>query len=103
MYSDTCYITEPSLGGKNYFVTFTDDFSRYLIVETVARKSEVFGVFKNLMNRIENEHGMRLKNYQTDNGTEFLSNEFSQYLLDKGIHHRLSTVHTPQQMGVAEI
>ena len=35
-----------SLGGGNYFVTFIDDFSRYMYVRIISRKSEVFRCFK---------------------------------------------------------
>ncbi|KAI3461497.1 hypothetical protein Pfo_018160 [Paulownia fortunei] len=34
-----------SLGGKHYFVTFIDDFSRRVWVYTMKTKDEVFGIF----------------------------------------------------------
>ncbi len=44
----------------------------------------------------------RLKFLRTDNGGEYLSNEFRAYLAENGIHHQLTVAYTPQQNGVAE-
>jgi len=38
--------TTPSIGGKQYFVTFIDDYSRKVWVYFSKHKSEVFKVFK---------------------------------------------------------
>ncbi len=35
-------------------------------------------------------------------GGEYLSNEFKNFLVDKGIHHQRTCSYTPQQNGVAE-
>ena len=39
---------------------------------------------------------------RTDNGGEYLSTEFQNYLKEKGIRHELTVPHSPQQNGVAE-
>ncbi len=44
----------------------------------------------------------RLKILRTDNGGEYISNEFCAYLAEHGIHHQLTVAYTPQQNGVAE-
>ena len=47
VHSDVCRtIASKSLSGSEYFVTFTDDMTRYAWVY-LKRKSEVFGIFKN--------------------------------------------------------
>jgi len=35
-----------SVGGNRYFVTFTDDYTRYTAVYFMAKKSEVLKYFK---------------------------------------------------------
>lgn len=42
VHSDVSGIAQcKSLGGGNYFVTFTNDFSRFMYIRTISRKSEV--------------------------------------------------------------
>ena len=38
----------------------------------------------------------------TDNGGEYLSSAFQNYLKEKGIRHELTMPHSPQQNGVSE-
>ena len=44
----------------------------------------------------------KMKILRSDNGGEYTSKEFSNYLKEKGIQHQLSIPRTPQQNGVAE-
>ncbi|CAB0019909.1 unnamed protein product [Nesidiocoris tenuis] len=91
-----------SPGGARYFVTFIDEASRYCKVYFLKQKSEVLEVFKQYKREAERSTGAKLKYLQSDNGTEYINKEFDNYLKEKGIQRRLSTVHTPQQNGLAE-
>ncbi|MCO5552083.1 hypothetical protein L7F22_005593 [Adiantum nelumboides] len=51
---------------------------------------------------VETMTGRRIKILRSDNGGEFLSKEFSQYLLQHGIKRQLTCSYTPQQNGVLE-
>ena len=47
VHSDVCGpMSTDSIGGKKYFVTFIDDYSRYCKVYFQRNKSEVFEKFK---------------------------------------------------------
>ncbi len=108
----------PSLGGARYFVTFIDDFSKWTFVYTMKQKSETFTCFKKFHKLAERHTGLKidnvnvitrsnptpdkLKTLRTDNGGEYLSNEFRDYLAENGIQHQLTVAYTPQQNGVAE-
>jgi transposase InsO family protein len=91
-----------SLGGMRYMVTFIDDFSRYVWVYFIKEKSETFLKFKEFKEKVEGELDMKIKCLGTDNGKEYLSNEFSNYLKENKIRRQLTCPHTPQQNGVAE-
>lgn len=65
-------------------------------------KSEVFTLFKNFKTRVELETGHKIKTLRTDNGGEYTSNEFTQFLNQQGIAHQLTAPYTPQQKGVSE-
>ena len=46
VYSDVCgRVTSKSAGGAEYFLTFTDDKTRYVWVYALKQKSEVFSKF----------------------------------------------------------
>nr|GEU39626.1 retrotransposon protein, putative, Ty1-copia subclass [Tanacetum cinerariifolium] len=47
--------------GKRYYVTFTDDFSRYGYVYLIKHKSDTFEVFKRHQNKVENQLGRKIK------------------------------------------
>lgn len=91
-----------SEGGNKYFITFIDDKTRWVEVKFLKKKSEAFDAFKEFKNRIEKQTGKKIKFLQTDNGCEYLSNCFTEYLKTHGIQRRLTVPHTPQQNGVAE-
>ena len=71
--------------GKRYYVTFTDDFSRYGYVYLIKHKSETFEVFKEFQNEVENQLGKKIKVLRFDRGGEYLSIKFFDHLRDCGI------------------
>ncbi|MCO5564407.1 hypothetical protein L7F22_018068 [Adiantum nelumboides] len=65
-------------------------------------KAGVFQIFKHFHMMVETMTGRRIRILRSDNGGEFLSKEFSQYLLQHGIKRQLTCNYTPQQNGVAK-
>nr|GEU50169.1 hypothetical protein [Tanacetum cinerariifolium] len=47
--------------GKRYYVTFSDDFSRYGYVYLIKHKSDTFEVFKRYQNEVEKQLGIKIK------------------------------------------
>lgn len=88
-----------SNGGKRYFITFTDDYSRKTLVYLLREKSEAFGAFKSLKAHVENESGRTIKNLRTDRGGEYCSKVFEDFCESNGIRRELTTTYTPQQNG----
>lgn len=95
-------INTESLGGPKYFVTFIGDFSRYTEVTMIQKRSQVLEAFKDYKKRIEKQTGKCVKKLRTDNGKEYTSNEFKNYLLSERINRQLTVEYTPQQNVVAE-
>jgi len=88
--------------GASYFITFTDDFSRYGYVYLLKHKHEVFETFKEFKNEVENQLGKTIKILRSDRGGEYLSHEFKDYLKACGIVQQLTPPYTPQHNGVSE-
>ena len=55
-------------GGYEYFITFTDDYSRYGYVYLMKQKSEAFKKFKEFRAEVENQLGKHIKAIQSDQG-----------------------------------
>lgn len=91
-----------SAGGGSYFVSFIDDKSRKMYIYIIKRRNEVLGIFKQFKKDVERETGRAIKMIRSDNGAEYVSNQFSDFLRDNGIRRQLTVAHTPQQNGVAE-
>ena len=91
-----------SVGGNRYFVTFTDDYSRYTAVYFMSEKSEVLKYFKEFHREAELATGEKLKCIRSDTGTEYVNGEFDRYLKKYEIRRQLSAPCSAQQNGVAE-
>ena len=103
MHGDLCgQITPPTPGGKEYFLLIVDDYSRYMWLELIARKSEALECFRKIIKAAELESGSRLKAFRTDRGGEFNSSAMITFCSERGIRHSTTTPYTPQQNGVVE-
>ena len=88
--------------GYEYFVTFTDDYSRYGHVYLMRRKSDTFEKFKAYRALVEKQLGKVIKTLRSDRGGEYLLGEFEDHLKEEGIVSQLTAPGTPQQNGVSE-
>jgi hypothetical protein len=71
-------------------------------MRTDESKDEVFKRFREFKAFGENQTGKRIKTLRGDNGGEYVSHTFNDYLKSNGIHHQTSVPYTPEQNGVAE-
>lgn len=68
----------------------------------MKQKSEVLKCFKDFDAYIQNHFSISIQIIRTDNGTEYVNNEFGNFLSGKGILHQTSCPDTCPQNGVAE-
>ena len=62
IHSDVCGpMSTPARGGYLYFVTFTDDLSRYGYIYLMKQKLETFEKFKEFQNEVENHRDKKIK------------------------------------------
>src|SRR4051812_22532939 len=62
----------------------------------------MFQKFKEWKAMVENQRGWKVKALRSDNGREYTSTEFKEYLALHRIKHQLSIPRQPKQNGVAE-
>ena len=66
------------------------------------KKDETFSKFIEFKAPIEKKMGKKVNSLRTDNGGEYVSNEFKNFYAKEGIRRELTTPHNPQQNGVDE-
>jgi hypothetical protein len=91
-----------SSSGCRFYVVFVDDYSRYSWLYPIINKSDVFQCFLKFKFLVEKQFSAIIKQFQSDNGGEYTSNQFKHFLTQHGILHRLNCPHISQQNGTAE-
>ena len=95
-------VDPPTPEGHVYVLGMVDDHSKYVEVVPLTFKSEVRAKVKEVLVKWETQRDVKVQRIRIDRGTEFLTNELREFLVDKGIVHELTAPYTPQQNGVAE-
>ncbi|KAL4290940.1 hypothetical protein GQ457_14G017910 [Hibiscus cannabinus] len=104
VHSDLCGpMKTSSMNDSKYFVLFIDDLRRMCWVYFLKSKLNVLSTFKEFKIFAENQSYCKLKVLRTDNGGEYVSNEFNDFCRDSGILHQLTVPRTPQQNGACEM
>jgi transposase InsO family protein len=83
-------------------LTIINDYSRKVWPYFLKHKYEAFDAFRKWKVIIEKQTKKKVKLLRTDNGMEFLSNEFNDYYSYEGIFRHHTIPYTPQQNGVTE-
>jgi len=77
--------SKTSMHGHRYFLTIIDDFSRYTWIHLMHTKAETRKIIIDFTAYIETQFDSKIKILRSDNGTEFLMNDF---YARKGIIHQ---------------
>jgi IS30 family transposase len=100
IYSDVWGHALKSVNGKQYYVSFIDDYSKLSWIYPLKFKSEVFQKFVEFQNLVEHLFDQKIIMVQRDRGGEYqrLHGFFSKI----EIHHHVSCPHAHQQYGTVE-
>ena len=67
IHTDVCgSMNTEARGGYRYFLTFTDDLSRYGYIYLMKHKSETFEEFKEFQSEVKNHRNMKIKFLRSD-------------------------------------
>jgi transposase InsO family protein len=91
------------IGKYTYFIIFIDDHYRCGYVYLIKHKFESFKRFRELRNKIEKQTGKSLKIFQSDQGEEYSSHIFQDYLKNNRILLQWKPPRTTQLYGVSEM
>jgi hypothetical protein len=88
-----CSVT--SFSGFKWFVTFIDYHTRMTWIYMLRGKHEVLRCFQDFHNLVVNQFNAKIRIIHTDNGKEYVNNDFVAYLLSHGIIHQTTCSNTP--------
>ena len=91
-----------SRGGKHYYITFVDDYSRYTRVYLLKSKDEAEEKFMIYKAEVENQLDLKIKRLRSDRGGEYDSTSLRKFCELNGIVHEVTAPYTPEQNGIAE-
>jgi len=95
-------MTPQSLGGAKYYISFRDDATSWTELEPIKKKCDAFGSTKKYFAQCEAMHGVKIKAFRSDNGGEYTSHAFEEFLASSGCKHEVSAADSQEQNGVAE-
>jgi hypothetical protein len=96
IFSDVCSpLPTQSHRGYKYFITFTDNKSRWVSISPLKEKSEVGQHLKAFITRAELEMGLKVKALHSDGGGEYMARHVQQFLEDYGIRHEMTMADMP--------
>jgi transposase InsO family protein len=91
-----------TFGGRRYYISFMDDWSRWVTVCLLRQKSEAFRAYKDFAAWVSTQLDRPIKCLHADRGSKYLSEAFVTFLDEKGTARKLTVHDTPEQNGVAE-
>ena len=87
---------------SRYVLVIVDDCTRYNWVYFLKNKDDAEDSLRSFFSFVKTQHKSQIKTIRSDNGGEFSSNSFIEWLESEGVRHNLTISYTPQQNGVAE-
>ena len=102
IFSDICGPLPTSIYGHKYFITYIDGYTKACWVHLMLNKSDQFSCFKQFQVCAERQAGTKITQFHSDNGGEYTSNDFKNYLAQQGIKQTFTATSSPFQNGTAE-
>lgn len=91
-----------SIGGNKYYVTFTDEYTRYSYVYFMKQKSQVADILIEHMELLKNKFRRKAKIFRSDNGGEYVCTKVQNYLRREGIQIQYTVPYSSFQNGISE-
>jgi len=97
--------------GQKYFISFIDDYSRYMYLYMLHKKNEALDAFKIFKAEVEKQCGKQIKIVRSDRGGEYYGRytedgqapgPFALFLREHGIVAQYTMPGSPDQNGIAE-
>nr|GEV70902.1 retrovirus-related Pol polyprotein from transposon TNT 1-94 [Tanacetum cinerariifolium] len=95
-------VSPMSINHEKYTLVIVDEYSRYIWVYFLKKKSQAPEMIMSFIKMVENQNDVKVKQIRTDNMTKFRNHEIESFCDEKGISQNFSSPYTPEQNGVVE-
>ncbi|MBW0495259.1 hypothetical protein O181_034974 [Austropuccinia psidii MF-1] len=73
------------IGGGQYYLKFTNDFSKFKTIYILKKKSETCEAIKDYINQVKTNQNKPVKVMVNDNGAEYVSGDVQEFINKEGI------------------
>jgi len=91
-----------SISGHLYYITFIDNLSRKTWICYLKHKDEAFETFKEVKALHQNQTRKKIKIFRSDNGGEYMSNEFIDFCKKDSIKKEKVVPYAPKENDLVE-
>ncbi|XP_026384817.1 uncharacterized protein LOC113280406 [Papaver somniferum] len=91
-----------SKGGALYYIILIDDLSRFTWIYLFSSRSEFLKIYTDFSRMVKTQFRKSIKTFPADQGGEYISTPFKEFLKTEGSLLQLSYTETPEQKGIAE-
>jgi hypothetical protein len=91
-----------SIQGKKYYNIIIDEYSDKIFFESFKSKDAIDDWVINTIKQKQNECGKKLKEFHSDNGSEFITTKMINFLKENGTRLTTTTPNTPQYNAKVE-
>jgi hypothetical protein len=102
IHCDVCGPLPNGYGGFRYFITFIDDYCRFIVIYFLKLKSDALKCFQEFRAVAEKYLGYPIVFLRIDNAPELVYGNFNDYCKEHGITYERTVPDASQQNGVAE-
>ena len=82
-------------GGKRFYITFIDDYSRYTRVYLLRKRDEAMDAFIKYKNEVENQLSKKIKKLDLIGGAKYESNSFNTFCEEHSFIHKTTPPYSP--------
>ena len=91
-----------ALSGEEYYMSFIDIVMQFTMVMFLKKKSDILTLFKDYHTFIETQMGNKIKRLCSDNGREYVGDEFKIYCKSHSIQLEYMAPHSPHHNRIVE-
>lgn len=103
IHTDVCGPIDPvTWDGFKYFLTFTDDYTHFVMVYLLKNKYEVYEKFSEYQKLVTNQLNAQILRVRCDNGGEYISSDFKRFCTDRGIKIEYTVPFNPEMNCISE-
>ena len=102
IHSDLKEFSVPSYHKYRYYMSFFDDYTSYGWTVLLRHKSDAIKALRQFVAMVETQFETKIRQWQSDAGGEYKSEQFDDFLRDRGIEILTSLPYVHQQNGRAE-